>query len=113
MFGVYTLTANRVHDRVKFTEGNDTVILRVEADPDQLVAGLLEAQKLMKAIQTEEDVPKAAHFFAKVLFGEEQAQRLLDFYYGNPGCVLEMLCRYFASHLNKKIVAAQKRKKRL
>lgn len=113
MFGVYKMTANRVHDKVKFTEGNDSVILRVEADPDQLVAGLLEAQRLMKAIQTEEDVPKAAHFMAKVLFGEEQAQKLLEFYYGNTGCVLEMLCRYFAGHLNKKIVAAQKKKKRL
>ncbi len=113
MFGrPYKMTMNHVHDRVKFSEGYDSLTLLVDEEPDRMVTGLIEAEKLMKAIETEEDAEKAGHFFASVLFGEAQAEKLFEFYHGNAACVLEVCCRYFADRLNKLITKAQKNKRK-
>lgn len=106
----YQMTMHHVHDRVRFSEGYDSLSLLVDEEPDRMVAGLIEAQKLMKAIQTQEDAEKAARFFAGVLFGDAQAEKLLEFYHQNAACVLEVCCRYFADRLQKLITKAQKRK---
>ena len=108
----YSLTAHRVHDKVRFKEGGETLLLSVDADPDHLVAGLLQAEKLMKAIDTPESVDSCAEFFSKLIFGEAQSKKLLDFYFGNRGVVLELLCRYFTERLNKKIMKEQKRRQK-
>jgi hypothetical protein len=49
------------------------------------------------------------------MFGEEQTEKLVTFYHGNPKQLFSMVTRYFVERLNGLIVAKQKKvgKKRL
>ena len=113
MFGGYTLSLNRVHDNVRIREGDDTLHLAVDADPMRMVAGLNQAQKTLQTItseSTEEETRAAATYFAGVIFGQAQAEKLLEFYHGNAACVINVCGKYFAGRLNKLITRAQMRK---
>ena len=106
------LTMNRVHERVTIKEGNEKLNLTVDGDPMRMVAGLSQAQKKLKAINgesTEQDTKNAAQYFAQVLFGQEQAQKLMDFYLGDAGCVINVCGQVFQS-ISKQITRLQKRK---
>lgn len=106
------ISLNRVRDRVKFREGAESIELRVDADPFRLVSGLNAAMEKMKAVKDETDaeaVKNAALYFAGVMFGDEQAQRLLDFYAGQPDCVVGVCGQYLALRLTKLIEKAQKK----
>ena len=48
-------------------------------------------------------------FFAGVIFGEEQAKALLDFYHNNAGCVVNVCGQYFSNRLRGLIEKAQKK----
>lgn len=109
---MYKLSLNRVHDTIQITEGDDKLKLHVDGDPMRMVAGLAQAQKKMQALTNdtpEEEAANAALFFAQVIFGEEQAKALMEFYHGDAGCVISICGRYFEQRLRKKITAAQKR----
>lgn len=111
MFGNNSLSLGRVYDTVTINEGGEKLILHVNADPNRIVVGLSEAQKRLVTINEEtpkEERDEIALFFASVLFGEEQAKKLLDFYYGDSSCVVSMCALYFAKRLKKKIEKAQK-----
>lgn len=112
MFG-YTVSMGRVHDRIRVREGKDSIILTVDSDPMKLTAGLLQAQDMLKEIdgQDKEKEKAAALYFAGVIFKEEQAHRLMDFYLGDAACVINVCGQYFAERLSKKISAAQKKRK--
>jgi len=114
MFKRYSITLNRVHDRVRITEGGDNLDLYVDADPMRLVAGLSQAQKQLQTINaesTDEDETKAAEYFAQVIFGKEQAEKIMAFYHNDAGCVISVCGRYFEERLAKRITAAQKKQK--
>lgn len=109
---MYKLSLNRVHDNIQITEGDDKLKLHVDADPMRIVAGLAQAQKKMQAITKdtpEEEQVSAARYFAQVIFGEEQARQLMEFYHDDAGCVISICGKYFEERLRKKITAAQKR----
>lgn len=113
MFGNKSLTLGRVYDKVTINEGGEKLTLHVNADPSRIVIGLSEARKRLVTIN--ENTPdnereEIARFFASVLFGDEQAQKLFDYYYGDPSCVVSMCALYFAKRLSKLIAKAQKRK---
>jgi len=115
MFKPFEISLHRVHDRVKITEGGDSLLLHVDADPMRMVAGLSQAQKIMQGLteeSTEDEQKNAALYFASVIFGKEQAEKLLDFYHGDAGCVYNACGQYFGKRLNKLIVAAQKKQKK-
>ena len=38
---MYKISLNRIHDRVRITEGDEHLDLRVDADPMRMVAGLM------------------------------------------------------------------------
>ena len=106
------ISLNRVRDRVKFREGAESIELRVDADPYRMVTGLNDAMDKMKAVDKDTDaetVKEAAMYFAGVIFGDEQAQRLLDFYAGQPDCVVGVCGQYLALRLTKLIEKAQKK----
>lgn len=111
---MFKISLNRIHDTVRITEGNDTLTLTVNADPNRLVAGLKQAQVALSAITddtTPEEIRKAAEYFADVIFGEEQRKQLFEFYRDDAGCVINICGKYFAEGLKKKIIRAQKSKK--
>lgn len=109
---MFTMSLNRVHDRVRIVEGDERLELRVDGDPNRIVAGLNEAQKRLKALNdesTEEEQKAAALYFVGVMFGEEQAKVLMEFYHDDPGCVIKIGGQYFSARLAKLIEKAQKR----
>lgn len=113
MFGKNTLTLCRVYDTIKITEGGETLTLHVNSDPSRIVVGLAQAQKRLVTITeetTDEEREEIARFFSGVIFGEEQTQKLFDFYYGESSCVVAVCGQYFAKRLSKLISKAQKRK---
>lgn len=114
MFGNNTLTLGRVYDTVTIREGGEKLKLHVNADPSRIVVGLSQAQKRLVTINeetTDEERKEIALFFAGVIFGEEQAQKLLDYYYGDSSCVVAVCGQYFAKRLSKLITKAQKKTK--
>lgn len=47
---MYKISLNRIHDKVRITEGDEHLDLRVDSDPMRVVAGLNEAQRRLKTI---------------------------------------------------------------
>lgn len=108
----YELTLNRVHDTVTIREGGDTLKLAVNADPLRIVAGLNKAQEKMRSLTEEsavEQIAETAQFFAAVIFGKEQSEKLMEFYADDPSCVISVCGQYFKDRLAGKIAAVQKR----
>ena len=115
MFGkTYNMTLNRVHDRVSFNEGGEKLILTVNGDAMRLVAGLNKAQAKMKELSdesTDDEIKECATYFASVIFGQEQAEKLMDFYASDPGYVISVCGQYFRERLAGRIAQVQKKMK--
>lgn len=111
----YTISLNRVHDKITVSESGDDLSLYVDGDPGRMVAGLTTAQAMLKEIgqgnSTEEQRNDAAMAFAGSIFGTEQAKALMDFYHGDPACVIGICGKYFNERLAKLIEKAQKKAK--
>lgn len=110
----YEMTLNRVHDTVTFREGDDKITLTVNGDAMRIVAGLNRAQERMNAITEETpdaEVMATAEYFAAVIFGKEQAGKLMEFYANDPGCIIVVCGQYFKDRLAKRISTVQKRAK--
>jgi hypothetical protein len=110
----YTMSLNRVHDTLRVREGTEDIVLYVNQDPRRLVAGLNGAQARLKSIDentTEEEKLKIAKMFSSVLFGDEQTEKLSEFYHNDPGCIISVCGKYFSDRLAKLITKAQKKLK--
>jgi hypothetical protein len=110
----YEVTLNRVHDTVSIREGDEKITLSVNGDAMRMVAGLSKAQERMQELTDgtpDEQVKEVAEYFASVIFGKEQAAKLMDFYANDPGCVISVCGQYFKDRLAGKISAVQKRMK--
>lgn len=111
----YEVTLNRIHDTIKIVENGEKLPLVVNADPMRIVAGLNVAQEkmteLVKGNPTEEEMKAAAEYFAAVIFGTEQAKKLMEFYAGDAACVINVCGKYFRDRLSGIIAKAQKRTK--
>ena len=112
--GRYEMTLNRVHDTVVIREGEEKLTLTVNGDAMRIVAGLNRVnEKLGKINEStpDADVIAAAEYFAAVIFGNEQAAKLLAFYADDPGCVITVCGRYFKERLAGKITKVQQKAK--
>lgn len=110
----YELTLNRVHDILTVKEGDERITLTVNGDAMRMVAGLNKAQAKMNALtedSPDDEAKEAANYFAAVLFGKEQAEKLMAFYADDPGCVIALCGQYFKERLAGKITEAQKKLK--
>jgi rubrerythrin len=108
----YEITLNRVHDTVSVREGDEKLVLTVNGDAMRMVAGLTKAQKKMQDIAedaTDEQVLEVAEYFATVIFGKEQANKLLEFYANDPASVINVCGKYFKDRLALKIADVQKK----
>ena len=100
-----------VSDKVTFRNVDRTLTLYVRDDAAALVSRLTRAQDRLSQITTEDsecERVNAARFFAQSIFGEEQGDRLVDFY-GEPLAVINVCGIYFKQRLGKKITKAQKK----
>ena len=100
-----------VSDKAVFRNVDKTLTLYVRSNPGTMVVGLKQAQEKLKELNDESDECQkvnAARFFAKSVFGEEQADRLMDFY-NDPLAVIAVIGIYFDQQLKKKITKAQKK----
>ena len=108
------MSLGRVHGTLVITEGFDKLTLKVNEDPMRLTAGLVHVQRLLKTWTektTEKQKKDIALTYATVIFGTEQAKKLLDFYHGDAACVINVCAQYFARTLSRLINKAQKRMK--
>ena len=111
---MYRMSLNRVHDTVRISEGSESITLRVDADAGRMVAGISQAAKGLQALtdkSPDEDQRKGALYFASVIFGDEQAARLLEFYHDDAWCVINLCGQYLDKRLKKLIAKAQKKSK--
>jgi hypothetical protein len=111
---MFKISLNRIHDKVRITEGDEHLELRVDGDPMRMVAGLNEAQRRLKTIT--EDMPESeqneiAGYFAGVIFGAEQAKALAEFYHDDVACIINICGQYFRDRLAGLIAKAQKKLK--
>ena len=114
MFGKYKITLHRVYDHIVIKEGGESLSLTVNGDSMRMVAGLNKAQKKMLELKDDSDdetVKETAEYFASVIFGKEQAEKLMAFYADDPGCVITVCGQYFSKRLAGKIAKAQKKLK--
>ena len=108
------MTLNRVHDKITIREGDESLKLTVNGDAMRMVAGLNKAQKKMldlKEDASDEEVKEVAEYFAAVIFGMEQAKKIMEFYADDAGCVISVCGQYFKDRLAKKITKVQKKSK--
>lgn len=100
-----------IEDKATFRNVDKTLTLYVRSNATSLVTGLKLAQEKLKALSDDSDECQrmnAARFFAKSIFGEEQADKLVDFY-NDPLAIVSVVGMYFEKRLKKKIMKAQKR----
>lgn len=115
MFFKRALSLNRVRDKITIREGKETLTLYVDSDANMLIHGIRAVGEKLKNLADEDSEAKklsVAMEMASTMFGKEQAEKLLDFYHGNYGCVITICGMYFGdkrSGLSKKITRAQKR----
>lgn len=108
----YEITLNRVRDTVVIREGGEKLVLTVNGDSHRMVAGLTNALQKMQAItedSTPEEVRETAEYFAGVMFGKEQTEKLMAFYVNDPASVISVCGQYFRNRLAGKIAEAQKK----
>ena len=100
-----------VSDKVTFRNVDRTLVLYVRSDSASLVVGLKQAQEKLKEMTDDSDECQkmnTARFFARVIFGEEQGDKLVDFY-NEPLAIITALGLYFEKQLKNKITKAQKK----
>lgn len=110
----YKMTLNRVQDTLTIREGSETLPLKVSGDAMHMVSGLSKAQKRLLELKDDtpdEEVKECAKYFASVIFGTEQAEKLMKFYNDDPGCVISVCGQYFKERLAGKIAKVQKKVK--
>lgn len=110
----YEITLNKIHDTVRVKENGESLVLTVCADPMRIVSGLARAQGKMQKLTEQEnpdikELHEAAEYFAAVIFGVEQGEKLFAFYGNDPAAVINVCGTYFRERLQAKITAAQKR----
>ena len=111
-FKPYTISLNRVHDRIMIREGGEKLVLTIDADPMRMAAEIMAARRLLDDLtetSTDEELNAAADAFSVAMFGREQADRVREFYRGDGKCILNVCARYFHDRLAAKITAAQKK----
>ena len=111
MFKRNEINPYSVSDKVTFRNVDKTLTLTVRGDAASLVVGLKKAQNKLGELNDESDECErvnAARYFARTIFGEEQGDKLVDFY-NEPLAIISVCGMYFQKRLAKKITKAQKK----
>lgn len=100
-----------VADKVTFRNVDKTLTLYVRSNATTMVVNLKQAQDKLKELNDDADECErmnAARFFARSVFGEEQGDKLVDFY-NEPMAIISVMGIYFDKRLKKIITKAQKK----
>ena len=100
-----------VADKVTFRNVDKTLTLYVRSNATTMVVNLKQAQDKLKQLNDDADECErmnAARFFARSVFGEEQGDKLVDFY-NEPMAIISVMGIYFDKRLKKIITKAQKK----
>ena len=100
-----------VSDKVTFRNVDKTLTLCVRSNATAMVVNLKQAQDKLKELNDDADECErmnAARFFARSVFGEEQGDKLVDFY-NEPFTIISVVGIYFDERLKKLITKAQKK----
>ena len=111
MFFRKKISPYNVIDTVDFFDGEKTFTVNVRADAASLVVGMRKVYARLSTVtddSTDEEKAEAARFFAAVIFGQEQADKLCAFY-RDPLTVISACGKYFQDRLAGKITKAQKK----
>ena len=111
MFRKNEISPYEVEDKVTFRNVDKTLTLYVRGDAASFVVGLKKAHDRLAEITGESDESErenCSRFFARTLFGDEQGDKLVEFY-GEPLAVITVCGMYFKDRLSKKITKAQKK----
>ena len=101
-----------ISDTIRFRNVDRVITLTVKSGASSMILGVKKAQERLTALNdnsTDEDRYEGARFFAETLFGKEQADRLFDFYDGDPLVIIAVCGQYFSTRLAKIITKAQKK----
>ena len=101
-----------VCDRVRFRNIDKVIDLEVRSEASILVTNLIKANNRISGLSEaspEDEQKECALFFAEAVFGRKQAEKLLEFYGGEPLAVVNACGIYFRERLAKKITKAQKK----
>ena len=101
-----------VSDKVRFRNVDKTLTLTVKADGNSIVLKMRQAKNKLSELTDESqecERVNAARFLAAAMFGNDQANKLIDFYEGEPLPVISACGQYFNDRLAKLITKAQKK----
>ncbi|MBO5968195.1 MAG: hypothetical protein J6S14_06825 [Clostridia bacterium] len=101
-----------VSDKVRFRNIDKVIELNVRADASILVVNLMKANKRISTLSEtspDDEQRESALMFAGAVFGQEQAEKLMQFYDEEPLAVINACGIYFRERLAKKITKAQKK----
>lgn len=111
MFFKNEINPYSVSDKVTFRNVDKTLTLYVRSNATTMVVNLKQAQDKLKELNDDADECErmnAARFFARSVFGDEQGDKLVDFY-NEPIAIISVVGMYFDKRLKKKITKAQKK----
>ena len=110
---MFSLTLNRVRDKITVKEGNEKLVLSVDSDARVIIVKIRNAQQnLVSAVKdtaTDEQRETSTREFCQAIFGDAQTEKLFNFYNGDYSCVMTICGAYFEKRLRKKILKAQKK----
>ena len=100
-----------VTDKIIFRNVDKTINLVVRADASVLVNGLRKITGRLNEIDdvSEEEKLSIAKTFAGLFFGDEQGEKLCEFYNNDPLAVVSACGMYFKERLSKIVSKAQKK----
>lgn len=104
----YEVSTNRIRDKIRVRENGNILDLKVNEEAGRLVYGLNKVQAKLAESKDQTAAQETAEYFAGVIFGDEQAAMLMDFYDNDPYSVIEVCGKYFSERLGAMITRAQK-----
>lgn len=111
----YRISLGNVYDDIEVVRGEQTLNLSVDESPAKMVQGLADVHDRIQKMNREssdEEWKDAALMMARVIFGEEQAAKLLEFYHGDHFAVISVCTKYYSERLHKKIRDVQTKKRK-
>lgn len=101
-----------ISDLIRFRNGDKTLDLTVKGSASGMVLNLKTAQARLEEVtgeSSEEERLSAAKMFAASIFGDAQAEKLIEFYDNDPVACITACGEYFDQVLKVKIIKAQKK----